>query len=78
MLVKPLVRPIVRAIAGRATDSLGSGFSPTSLFSAGEQADHKDITLENIIYWKGVAVGMDCGSYISWFPSAPLEAIEAR
>lgn len=35
MLVKPIVRPIVRAIAGRATDSLGSGFSPSTLFSSG-------------------------------------------
>lgn len=31
---------------------------------------------ECLIYWKGVAVGIDCGSYVSWFPSAPLEAIE--
>jgi hypothetical protein len=33
--------------------------------------------MENIIYWHGVAVGIDCGSYISCFPSAPREAIEA-
>jgi hypothetical protein len=33
--------------------------------------------MENIIYWQGVAVGMDCGVYISWFPSAPPEAIAA-
>jgi len=33
--------------------------------------------LENLIYWKGKAVGMDCGSYIGWFTSAPKEAIEA-
>lgn len=31
---------------------------------------------ENIIYWQGVAVGIDCGSYISWFPSASKEAVE--
>ena len=33
--------------------------------------------MENLIYWQGVAVGMDCGDYISWFSSAPREAIEA-
>lgn len=33
--------------------------------------------MENLIYWNGVAVGIDCGSYISWFPSAPREAIDA-
>jgi hypothetical protein len=32
--------------------------------------------MENIIYWNGVAVDMDCGSYVSWFPSAPKEAIQ--
>lgn len=32
--------------------------------------------MENLIYWKGVAVGIDCGNYVSWFPSAPREAIE--
>jgi hypothetical protein len=37
MLVKPLVRSIVRSIAGRPTNSLGSGFAPSTLFSAGEQ-----------------------------------------
>lgn len=31
--------------------------------------------MENLIYWNGVAVGIDCGSYVSWFPSAPKEAI---
>jgi len=30
---------------------------------------------ENVIYWNGVPVGIDCGSYISWFPSAPKEAM---
>lgn len=33
--------------------------------------------MENLIYWQGIAVGIDCGSYISWFPSASAEAIEA-
>lgn len=32
---------------------------------------------ENIIYWKGVAVGYECGDYDVWFPSAPRDAIEA-
>jgi hypothetical protein len=32
---------------------------------------------ENLIYWQGRAVGIECGNYISWFPSAPREAIEA-
>ncbi len=31
---------------------------------------------ENILYWKGIPVGMDCGTYISWFANAPREAIE--
>jgi len=47
MLVKPLVRPIVRAIAGRATDSLGSGFSPVSLFSGTDKGyifDNNDLS----------------------------------
>jgi hypothetical protein len=33
--------------------------------------------MENLIYWNGVAVGIDCGTYVSWFPSAPKEAIES-
>jgi hypothetical protein len=33
--------------------------------------------MENLIYWRGVAVGIECGNYVSWFPSAPKEAIEA-
>ena len=33
--------------------------------------------MENLIYWQGVAIGIDCGSYISWFTSATLEAINA-
>lgn len=33
--------------------------------------------MENLIYWEGVAVGIECGKYISWFPSAPKEAIDA-
>lgn len=33
--------------------------------------------MENLIYWNGVAVGIESGSMIQWFPSAPKEAIEA-
>ena len=33
--------------------------------------------MENLIYWNGVAVGIESGSRITWFPSAPKEAIEA-
>ena len=47
MLVKPLVRPIVRAIAGNPTASLGSGFSPTSLFTDGSKGvvyDNNDLS----------------------------------
>ena len=33
--------------------------------------------MENLIYWKGAAVGIDCGTYASWFVSAPTEAIKA-
>jgi len=32
--------------------------------------------MENLIYWRGNVVGIDCGTYISWFPSAPKEAID--
>jgi len=33
--------------------------------------------MENLIYWKGIAVGIESGSQITWFPSAPKEAIAA-
>jgi len=32
--------------------------------------------MENLIYWQGVAVGIDCGNYVSWFPGAPREAMD--
>ena len=32
--------------------------------------------MENIIFWNGRAVGIDMGGWISWFPSAPRDAIE--
>jgi hypothetical protein len=33
--------------------------------------------MENLIYWQGRAVGMDCGTHIAWFASAPREAMDA-
>ncbi len=33
--------------------------------------------MENLIYWQGVAVGIEVQGRIQWFPSAPREAIEA-
>lgn len=33
--------------------------------------------MENLIYWRGVAVGIDCGTYISWFAGAPAAAMAA-
>ena len=33
--------------------------------------------MENLIYWNGQPIGLDCGDHIAWFPSAPQEAIEA-
>ncbi len=33
--------------------------------------------MENLIYWHGIAVGIDCGTYVAWFPGAPREAIES-
>lgn len=32
--------------------------------------------MENLIYWHGVAVGIEVAGLIQWFPSAPREAIE--
>lgn len=33
--------------------------------------------MENLIYWHGVAVGIERSGRIEWFASAPHEAIEA-
>lgn len=33
--------------------------------------------MENLIYFQGVAVGIDCGRFISWFTSATPEIITA-
>ncbi len=33
--------------------------------------------MENAVYWKGRQVGIECAGRISWFPSAPQEAILA-
>jgi hypothetical protein len=32
---------------------------------------------ENLVYWHGLAVGIEVSGRITWFPSAPREAIEA-
>jgi hypothetical protein len=32
--------------------------------------------MENVLYWNGVAVGIDCGTHIAWFPSVSREVIE--
>jgi hypothetical protein len=32
--------------------------------------------MENLIYWNNVAIGIERGNYITWFPSAPKEAIK--
>lgn len=33
--------------------------------------------MENLIYWKGVVVGIESGRMVQWFPSAPKEAMES-
>jgi pyruvate/2-oxoglutarate dehydrogenase complex dihydrolipoamide acyltransferase (E2) component len=33
--------------------------------------------MENAVYWKGHQVGIECAGRISWFASAPQEAIAA-
>jgi hypothetical protein len=32
--------------------------------------------MENTIYWHDRQVGIECAGRISWFPSAPTEAVE--
>lgn len=32
--------------------------------------------MENTIYWKGVAVGIESAGFILWFTGAPSEAVE--
>lgn len=32
---------------------------------------------ENLIYWRGKAVGIESCGLVCWFPSAPREAIDA-
>ncbi|MGF6568326.1 hypothetical protein ABH945_000402 [Paraburkholderia sp. GAS333] len=34
-----------------------------------------EIAMENAVYWKGRQVGIECAGRISWFSSAPREAI---
>lgn len=33
--------------------------------------------MENLIYWQGKAVGREFGNYVTFFPSAPPEAVAA-
>jgi hypothetical protein len=33
--------------------------------------------VENAVYWKGRQVGIECAGRISWFSSAPPEAVAA-
>jgi len=33
--------------------------------------------MENAVYWNGRQVGIECAGRISWFVSAPVEAIAA-
>jgi hypothetical protein len=33
--------------------------------------------MENAVYWNGRQVGIECDGRISWFSSAPQEAIAA-
>jgi len=33
--------------------------------------------MENLIYWDGVAIGIESGSRVTWFASAPKEVIAA-
>ena len=33
--------------------------------------------MENLIYWNGMAVGMECDGRVTWFPTAPRAAIAA-
>jgi hypothetical protein len=33
--------------------------------------------MENAVYWKGRQVGIECAGRISWFSSAPQDAITA-
>ncbi|GIZ52527.1 hypothetical protein NCCP691_25410 [Noviherbaspirillum aridicola] len=33
--------------------------------------------MENLIYWQGKAVGREFGDYVTFFPSAPPEAVAA-
>jgi len=37
----------------------------------------KGFVMENGVYWNGRQVGIECDGRISWFPSAPKEAVAA-
>jgi hypothetical protein len=38
----------------------------------------REWVMENAVYWKGRQVGIECDGRISWFPSAPQEAVAAH
>jgi hypothetical protein len=37
----------------------------------------RKITMENLIYWNEVSIGIENGDYVTFFPCAPAEAIAA-
>jgi hypothetical protein len=37
----------------------------------------RGFVMENGVYWNGRQVGIECDGRISWFPSAPKEAVAA-
>ncbi|AFT86846.1 hypothetical protein LMG9964_02799 [Paraburkholderia phenoliruptrix] len=37
----------------------------------------REFVMENAVYWNGRQVGIECGGRISWFSSAPPEAVAA-
>lgn len=37
----------------------------------------RSLTMENAIYWHGRQVGIEINGRITWFPSAPREAVDA-
>jgi hypothetical protein len=37
----------------------------------------RGLVMENAVYWNGRQVGIECDGRISWFPSAPQEAVAA-
>lgn len=37
----------------------------------------REFVMENAVYWNGRQVGIECDGRISWFSSAPSEAVAA-